>query len=591
MSNYAPVQQTGNGTSQNFTVPWPYLDPSHVTVTVNGSPVPFTWLDAGTVRITTPPAAGSRIIIRRDTPSSVQVEYQSGFLRTEDLNYAYKHPLFVADEQGPNTELDRPDNSILNADLADMATGSIKGRASPGTGDPEDLSVAQVKNLLALSPADISGFNESVDDRVAALLTAGANTVLTYDDAAHKLTIASIGGGGGGGGGLTDGNFGDIVVSAMGTVLTVGAGVVTNDKLASAPTGTIKGRVDAGSGPVTDLTADQVRTLLALTIADVSGLSTALAGKSGTGHTHIRADITDLVSATAAVQGIVELATNAETLTGTDTVRAATPDSVAALWEQGLNIASAATITIGDGGYFVVTGTTAITAINITAGRIGRLFRLRFVAALTLTHNATSLILPGGANITTAVGDHALFVVRSGGVECVDYHRADGRALVSSGNGGPLFTASTPSTSGTAIDFVGIPATVNKITIQFSSVSINATVNIVIRGGTASGIESSGYQGAISLATPVMSVASVASGFIVSPTGIPHDFHGHITLVRRPGTNLWTAVGTFSRGTLNEIILIAGSKTFAGVLDRIQVTSANGTSAFNGGVISVIGEA
>jgi hypothetical protein len=45
----------------------------------------------------------------------------------------------------------------------------------------------------------ISDFAEAVDDQVAALLTAGANITLTYDDAANKLTIAATGGGGGSG--------------------------------------------------------------------------------------------------------------------------------------------------------------------------------------------------------------------------------------------------------------------------------------------------------------------------------------------------------------------------------------------------------
>lgn len=45
----------------------------------------------------------------------------------------------------------------------------------------------------------ISDFAESVDDRVAALLVAGSNVTLTYDDVANTLTIASAGGGGGSG--------------------------------------------------------------------------------------------------------------------------------------------------------------------------------------------------------------------------------------------------------------------------------------------------------------------------------------------------------------------------------------------------------
>lgn len=125
-------------------------------------------------------------------------------------------------------------------------------------------------------------------------------------------------------------------------------------------------------------------------------------------------------------------ATTTEQLTGTSATVASTPDSVAALWEQGANIASAGTIAIGEGGYFHVTGTTAITDIDPTTDKAGRAFRLVFDGILTLT-NGASLILPTGANITTAAGDAATFISEgSDVVRCVSYTRASGAALTAS---------------------------------------------------------------------------------------------------------------------------------------------------------------
>jgi hypothetical protein len=93
------------------------------------------------------------------------------------------------------------------------------------------------------------------------------------------------------------------------------------------------------------------------------------------------------------------------------------------------SVASAATCDLGAAGslFLQVTGTTTITAFGAAANRL-RL--VRFAGALTLTHNAASLVLPGGANIVTAAGDTAIFASDgSGNWRCRCYSRADGRMV------------------------------------------------------------------------------------------------------------------------------------------------------------------
>jgi hypothetical protein len=94
-----------------------------------------------------------------------------------------------------------------------------------------------------------------------------------------------------------------------------------------------------------------------------------------------------------------------------------------------------------------VTGTTAITSFG-TVANSRKL--VRFTATLTLTHNATSLILPGGANITTAAGDVAEFVSDgSGNWRCVGYQKADGLPLVEIASRLGIVDVQTFSSSGT----------------------------------------------------------------------------------------------------------------------------------------------
>jgi hypothetical protein len=96
-------------------------------------------------------------------------------------------------------------------------------------------------------------------------------------------------------------------------------------------------------------------------------------------------------------------------------------------WSKGADVASdTALAVLTDGNYFDVTGTTTITSINTTGGA-GTQIKLHFDGALTLTHDSTDLVLPGGANITTAANDEAEFIeYASGDYRCTSYTKATG---------------------------------------------------------------------------------------------------------------------------------------------------------------------
>ena len=121
--------------------------------------------------------------------------------------------------------------------------------------------------------------------------------------------------------------------------------------------------------------------------------------------------------ATAATQSQVD----ARTATNVFVTPASIADGVGL---QGASIASASSLDIpAVGDYFAVTGTTTITALETRTA--GREITLKFDGALQITHNATSLILPGAASITTAAGDVAIFRSEgSGNWRCVAYLRA-----------------------------------------------------------------------------------------------------------------------------------------------------------------------
>lgn len=91
---------------------------------------------------------------------------------------------------------------------------------------------------------------------------------------------------------------------------------------------------------------------------------------------------------------------------------------------QGADIASATSLLVNIPGTFHdVTGTTQITSFETV--RVGSLKILQFDGALTLTHHATDLILPGAVNKTTVAGDIGVFYeYATGDWRCVSYSGA-----------------------------------------------------------------------------------------------------------------------------------------------------------------------
>ncbi len=127
---------------------------------------------------------------------------------------------------------------------------------------------------------------------------------------------------------------------------------------------------------------------------------------------------------------------------------------------KGTDIASATTTDIGaaSGNYVQITGTTSITGLGTSAAGVWR--NVTFVGALILTYNATSLILPTSANITTVAGDTAIFVSEgSGNWRCLSYQRRSGSALV----GGAGGDASTNTASSVADELTLFADTTGKL--------------------------------------------------------------------------------------------------------------------------------
>jgi hypothetical protein len=165
------------------------------------------------------------------------------------------------------------------------------------------------------------------------------------------------------------------------------------------------------------------------------------------------------------------------------------------------NVASATTCDIGTPGKMkvAITGTTTITSFGTAAKKLRY---VRFAAALTLTHNATSLILPGGASITTAANDRfeamslgsgnwlvtsytkATFTSDgSGNWRCRVYSKANGNAVI------PEFvTASYVMADDTAVTLpIGASAAIVAI-VSTATISTSINGEYHVRAAGAAGV-------------------------------------------------------------------------------------------------------
>lgn len=336
-----------------------------------------------------------------------------------------------------------------------------------------------------------------------------------------------------------------------------------------------------------------INTLGAKTIKkDVAGTLTALSsGDMGSGqYVMLAYNGTDMVwvnwqgagstSATTSAEGVSELLTTTEVLTGTDTTRTATADSIAALWEAGSDITDGAAITIGEGGYFnLITSTTAITSFSVTTDKAGRTFRVRFDTARTLTHNATSLILPGGANITTAQGDIAQVRSLGSGNVVVDwYTKADGTPVVSPASGGMTLLSTLTTTSGTTQPATGLAAsTYKKYYIEVDGVSFTTAVALTV---AISGNNGSNYGTAVTISPALgAGVQTLNGSFEIGGINIPNQFGA--TLISGSIQNSNGASGL----ALATLLLGKHATGATGAVDAIQF--AGGT--FDAGAIRIYG--
>jgi len=149
------------------------------------------------------------------------------------------------------------------------------------------------------------------------------------------------------------------------------------------------------------------------------------------------------------------------------------------------------------------------------------------------------------------------------------------------------------STSGTSIDFTGIPSGTKRITVMFNGVSTNGSSLLQIQVGSGS-ISTSSYVSGASYGGSAGQFSQSTTGFTLDSTagvGATSFFYGSVIL-SAVGSNTWVAQGNIY-GTINALVVYAiggVSPALGGALDRIRITTVNGTDTFDAGSINILYE-
>ena len=141
------------------------------------------------------------------------------------------------------------------------------------------------------------------------------------------------------------------------------------------------------------------------------------------------------------------------------------------------------------------------------------------------------------------------------------------------------------TTSGTSIDFTGIPSWAKRITISLRGTSTTGASNYQLQIGSGS-VDTTGYISVFIEAAP----SSATTGFLLTSSVAAANTRSGTLVLTTLGSNVWVAASVYCRTDSATIGVGSGDKALAGVLDRVRLTTVNGTDTFDAGSVNILFE-
>jgi hypothetical protein len=196
--------------------------------------------------------------------------------------------------------------------------------------------------------------------------------------------------------------------------------------------------------------------------------------------------------------------------------------------------------------------------------------------------NSAQILVGNGSNVPTAVSVTGDVTISNAGVTAI----GSAKVLPAMLSQPYTLATSVTSTSGTSIDFTGIPSWAKRITVLFSEVSLSGTSSVLVRMGTSGGIVSSNYL-ATGGASSVSGSAAITSteGFPIYISDAAGVLSGSIVISNITGTN-WIATHA---GKISTAVFVTGggSCSLGGAITQVRITTVNGTDTFDNGTINI----
>ena len=149
------------------------------------------------------------------------------------------------------------------------------------------------------------------------------------------------------------------------------------------------------------------------------------------------------------------------------------------------------------------------------------------------------------------------------------------------------------TTSGTVVDFSGLPSWCKRFTLGLGAVSLDSFAELIFQLGTPSGFETSGYSGYSSYQQGGggAQLNSGSTGFrLYGTAGAANANVGTAVFTKLYG-NTWQINASFSSDSGSWVTaLVTGSKTLADVFTKLRITSSTGTANFDGGFAGGLAE-